>query len=477
MKFLTPAMVEGFVEVFLRGRFDNPAEIPDFHRTIWAMACSPERRVAFAAPRAHAKSTSLTHSYLLACLLFGVRDFALIISDTETQAIQFLNDIKVELKENDELIKEFGVKKFLRDTETDISVSCHAGKFRIIAKGSEQKVRGLKWRNRRPNLVICDDFENDEQVLNRERRRKFQKWFQNALMPVGSDDCIFRVAGTILHEDSMLERLLTDKMWVSHRFRAHNEDFTELLWPERFPKERLLEIRAQYASQGNLDGYSQEYLNTPIEADNAFFKNEWFVPMNESDFVSPKRYFISADLAVSQAQYADYTCFVVGGVDENNIIHIVECQYGRWDSMQTTDKLFALVREYEPEDIYIEQGAIEKSIGPLINGEMIKRNYYFNITTISSTKDKMSRAQTIKARMKVGGVKFDVNSNWIDDLKDEMMKFPRGKHDDKVDAMSLLGLKLQDLLSSSTPEEILEEEYQYERRTHLPQGRSVITGY
>ena len=191
--------IYGFTNTLLLPRFDNPKPTPDFHWQLWDLVTRDEPRVAVAAPRGHAKSTAVTHSFGLAAVLFRERDFVLIVSDTEGQAVLFLADIKKELQENEELIAAFGVKKFVKDTEADIIVEFHDGaQFRIVAKGSEQKVRGLKWRNKRPNLIICDDLENDEIVMNEDRRLKFRTWFFNALLPAGSDDCLVRVVGTIL---------------------------------------------------------------------------------------------------------------------------------------------------------------------------------------------------------------------------------------------------------------------------------------
>ena len=105
-------------------------------------------------------------------LLRPLGKFAVIVSDTEGQSVQFLGDIANELETNDGLREAFGVKKFLKRAETDVIVMMDDGwRFRIIAKGSEQKVRGLKWRNKRPDLIICDDLENDEIVMNPDRRR------------------------------------------------------------------------------------------------------------------------------------------------------------------------------------------------------------------------------------------------------------------------------------------------------------------
>ena len=144
--------------------------------------------MAVAAPRGHAKSTAVTHAYVLASVLFRESDHVLIISDTDLQAIAFLSDIKMELEKNEHLQKLFEINGFEKDSEREIIVNCGSDghTFRILAKGASGgtgKTRGLKWNNKRPNLVVCDDIENDEAVLNEERRSKFREWFHNAYPP------------------------------------------------------------------------------------------------------------------------------------------------------------------------------------------------------------------------------------------------------------------------------------------------------
>ena len=97
VKSLTPALLKGFTEKILLAGYDEPAPIPDCHMDFWSYACSEHRRVAIAAPRGHAKSTSITHAYVLANVCFRIHDYIVILSDTEAQAVNFLHDIKMEL--------------------------------------------------------------------------------------------------------------------------------------------------------------------------------------------------------------------------------------------------------------------------------------------------------------------------------------------------------------------------------------------
>lgn len=113
----------------------------------------------------HAKTTGVTVSYGLASLLFRQRKFMLLVSDTEAQAMMFLGFFKEHLQDNPVLADLFQLKKnaegkviFEKDTESDVIVEFTDGKkFRIIAKGAEQKLRGLIWAGTRPDIILCDD--------------------------------------------------------------------------------------------------------------------------------------------------------------------------------------------------------------------------------------------------------------------------------------------------------------------------------
>jgi len=482
---LTAEAIRGFTGSVLASRFDNPAPIPKFHEELWELMCDEASRVAVAAPRGHAKSTSTTLSYVLAETLFRNSKYVLIVSDTEGQAAQFLGDIKVELAENDELQGLFGKITFIKDAETNLIVEMEDGyQFRIIAKGSEQKVRGLKWRNKRPDLIVGDDLENDEMVMSKERREKFRNWFYKALLPCGSDNCRVRIVGTILHLDSLLERLLNDTTWKSRRYRAHNEDFSEILWPEKFSKERLEAIRLGYIQQGMPEGYSQEYLNYPIDEESAYFKREDFLSFDaEDDEWKAKHlyYYAAVDFAISNADRADYTVICVVGVDSDNNLYVVDVRRGRWDSLEIIEEMFSVYHRYRPEIFTVEAGAIQKSIGPFLRKEMFNRSVFFALNEMVPVKDKQTRARSIQARMRMGGVFFNKEASWYPDFEQEMIQFPRSAHDDQVDSLAWIGLTLDKYIEGMTKQEqaeyIDEDDDDEDYHDSWLETRNAHTGY
>lgn len=497
---LTAETVAGFSASLLQKNYDNPVATPQCHYEWWTLCTSKHQKVAIAAPRRHAKSTAVTLAYTLASLLFRDRQYALIISDTITQATQFLGDLKKELADNDNLRALFKVDCFIKDTEDDVIVRMQDGHvFRISAKGAEQKMRGLKWNNKRPDLVIGDDLENDEIVLNSDRRQKFKRWFYGAVVPSLAQHGVIRLVGTILHEDSLLNNLMPSEWdrntileplkvysrlarpsWKAVKYRAHTDDFKHILWPEHYNRNWFLEQRQDFIDRGLSDVYSQEYLNEPIDESVAYFKKNDFTAESKDDKEKRMHYYIAGDLAISEKETADYSVFIVAGVDENKILHIKNVVRERLDGREIVDTIINLHRIYEPELFGIEEMQVSKAIGPFLREEMVRTGVFVNLAVLKhGGKDKIARARSIQGRMRAHAVRFDKSGDWYPTFEDELCKFPRGRNDDQVDAFAYIGMMLDSLVEAPTQNEIEDEEYNDELRASglYNAGRSAVTGY
>jgi predicted phage terminase large subunit-like protein len=498
----------------LSGSYDEPAPTPECHLEWWELCCSKYKRVAIAAPRDHAKSTAITKAFTLAATLFRARRFVLIISDTYKQATFFLQNIKQELQSNETLIKLFGVKQFLTDREDDVIVEMNDGHtFRIIALGSEQKVRGFLWASNsgdlRPDLIIGDDLENDEIVQNDDRREKFRNWLSNAVLPCLSERGVIRIIGTILHMDSALERFmpkdnstnavqdekgLCTRMkrphggWMGYRYAAHGPDgkFKHILWPVKWSKERLMEMQRMYLGQGNPEGYYQEYLNRPIDPHNAFFQDKDFLDFSEKERDFEFQYsptYLSVDLAVSVKTKRDWCAFGIGSIGADGSLYIRHVIRDRMDPVEIVETILRLKRIYKFDDLLIGKGTLEKSIGPFLKERLYSLpGIFININAIPEIEDKRMRATSIRGRMRAGGVKVDKSRKWYPEFESELKQFDRGAHDDQVDMMSLFGLFLNKLQAAPTNKEVEEMEWEKEfgadyEEMEFNQGRSRITNY
>lgn len=494
---LTKELIHGFVSSLLLRDFDDPAQTPSCHFEWWELCCSDHPKVAIAAPRRHAKSSALTISYGLAAVLFRTHDYVIIVSDSSGQASQFLSNIKDELADNEELRKLFKISTFLKENETDLICMCEDGhQFRISARGSEQKLRGLIWRKKRPNLILCDDLEGDEQVLNDERRVKFREWFYSALIPSLSYNGKIRVFGTILHMDSLLQRLmpeidgkntvteelkasykdLTDEPWVSVKYKAHNPDFSKILWSERYNRKWFEDAIRDFKSQGLLEKYSQEYLNHPIDESTTYFKRADFKPItNPNEHLI---YYVGCDLAISQKKRAAYTAMAVVGVNAPGKIKVVNMRRFRGDAYDIINELFTLQEQYKPEVFFMEQENIARSLGAVIDKEMLERDTYLNISPVIATHDKVQRARAFQARVRAGVVEWDMAGDWYQLCFNELTTFPRSTYKDQTDALAIIGLGLNSVYEAKNQtERDLEDREVFEDEVMGDTGRCYMTGY
>ena len=498
-------IIEGFVGSLLTPYFDNPVPFKEFHRELWDLCCGDDQFIAICAPRRHSKSTTVTICYTLAAALFRQSKYILIVSDTISQSVLFLGQIKQILEDSQDIQKLFNLPTdekglvYEKCTEDDIIVKIGGSQFRICAKGAEQKLRGLLWNGTRPDLIICDDILNEELVANKDRRDKFRRWYYGALVPCRAKHGRLIMVGTPMNLDDVLESLMPREtakdtvveelkvwskkkrgMWRTVKYKAHNADFSEILWPEMHSKASLLELRAEMTEQGIPEVYSCEMLCNPIDDSIRYFRKTDFLPITVQDRTKNLSYYITCDLAISLKERADYTAIVIGGMDAEGLIQIRGCIRERMSGDEIVDTLLSLQKLYNPIAVGIEDTQISKALGPYINRAMIESNVYMNIVPLKPHKmDKLMRARAIQARMRAGGVKFDKEADWWPTFEDECLTFPRAKHDDIVDALSYQGILMDLMCEGYTSEEIAEEEYENERREgeYADSGRSSISGY
>lgn len=413
-----------------------PLETPPFHKEILDLISDKDnRRVGVIAPRGHAKSTTVDMTYPLWAGCFEQEEFVVIISDTYTQAAEFINALKDEFENNPKIKWLFGNMK--GDDWQDGEFVLSNG-IKYAAKGSGMKIRGIRHRHTRPTLMIFDDIENDENIKSAEQRQKLYHWFTKAAIPALARGGRAVVIGTILHFDSLVNKVMKQqdvfKSWQTRVFYAitTEEDGTErALWPEHRSLEKLRAMRDDPSDQefvGSI-AFAQEYQHKPFSEEDAIIQPDWVKecePSQVPDKHARLTRVLTIDPAASERQTADFTAMIVADLYTDGNVYIRAIRNQRTSPSVTADTVRELDEIYKPQVIGIEKGALGLVFRDLLEG--------LPVIGLEPDKDKVRRLLAVSRFFEAGRVYTVKNIQNGQAFREQLIEFPKGTHDDMVDA-------------------------------------------
>lgn len=192
-------------------------------------------RTSTEAPRGHAKTT-------IRCFLIPIYQAVvepktykhyLNVQATEKKALAINTSIKLEFEENRELRDIYG--DLVSKTKwTDQQFVLTNGVI-FTAVGAGQSIKGINYRNKRPDYILVDDLYDDTDIHNPEATTAKNNWFWSSLYPArakGRKSSI-SILGTACNRHDLFEVLRGNANWKSRTFRAvKDRDAKLLLWPE-----------------------------------------------------------------------------------------------------------------------------------------------------------------------------------------------------------------------------------------------------
>ena len=209
-----------FVQFYLGHHFSSP--LSDMHKELAVELVnivneSGRINEVVAWPRGFGKSTWVTLGLPSWCVCYKKRRHILIVSDSFPQAKGQMSTLKEELDHNGRLTEDFGVLKSGKWQEAEIEC---AGGIKVEALGSGMKIRGRKYHQWRPDLIILDDPEELEAVGSELQREKTKQWFNRSVMRAGMSDTKVFVIGNFIHFDCLTKWLADNPMFRSKIFKA-----------------------------------------------------------------------------------------------------------------------------------------------------------------------------------------------------------------------------------------------------------------
>lgn len=436
-------------------------------------------RRAIEAPRGHAKSTTFTFKDSIHAAVYAYKHYEIILSDSSEQAEGFLTDIKTEFEENAALKEDFG------DLEGRVwksSVILLKNGVKIEAIGSGKKIRGRRHKQWRPDLIVCDDLENDENVNTADQRKKLRNWFYKAVSKAGDTYTDIVYIGTLLHFDALLANVAKNPSYRTAKYRgvisfAENEVLwdawekiytdltndrrqedarafyeaneaemlqgTKVLWEEKLSYYDLMVIRI---SEGEAS-FNSEIQNDPIDPETCTFQEEWFDFWDEEgkqvpDFSDPRYLFVGAnDPSLGKNKKSDTSSiFAVAKDMRTGYLYVLIADIAKRKPDQIIDDAMEASRRLKREygrpyyKFGVETVQFQYYFAEIMRQKSAAAGEYLPIEEINSTQNKDARIQSLQPFVKNGYLKF---SHRHKALLKQIMEYPMGKNDDGPDGLQM----------------------------------------
>jgi hypothetical protein len=474
-----------------------------FHRDVlarpkvaWTERTRPQR-IADAAPRGNAKSTIESYISLIHDAVYGLEAFVGIISTTYSLSEDLVADLHAALTEAElhpELHECYGPFICIGG-KTDFVVHVpgqDARGTRFAAYSFGGSIRGSKHAGIRFTKIVIDDGEHPEKVRSPAQRLKTWDYLTKDIIKAGDRYTVFRIIGTVLHPDSLLNRVIgaavggyglgwTGKRWQSvitwperthlwalcrdlwsdltdpdreetargyyERHRVAMDRGAQVLWPE---KEGLFDLHIMLWTDGAASFNSEKQNEATDPERQVFYPERWrrctfdgltvttskgrLVPLSSCKlavWLDPR-----ASLNVEKN---DYAALAIVARDPHGYVYILACDMRRDDTTQQLDRVWGAFDMHHTRAVYgYEDNGFQVMMSKefdRIRAERRDANRAINchLQGHTSTQNKMDRISGLAPRLDNGWI--EVCDDVPHEVAEQFRQIPSGSHDDGPDAI------------------------------------------
>jgi predicted phage terminase large subunit-like protein len=286
-------------------------------------------------------------------------------------------------------------------------------------------------------LVIDDPVKNSEQAQSATYREKAWDWYASTAYTRLEPGGAVIVIQTRWHEDDLAGKILTNaddsEPWDVLNLPAIAEENDQLgrqpgqaLWPERYNEADLARIQSRLGPFW----WSALYQQRPSPREGNFFQPEWFEVVNAAPADARRvRFWDKAATAGAGDWTAGAKVAAKDGTYWIEDVRRVRLASG------DRDKLIRQTAELDGIEVSIIGEQEPGSSGKDQALAFIKLLSGFPVRCVPATGSKEVRADPLASQAQAGNVKI-VRGTWNKPFLDELASFPRGTHDDQVDAAS-----------------------------------------
>ena len=459
----------------------NVKNAADFHKELCGLLDDVvsekfEHNIAWAVPRGHAKTAWLSNIFLLHQIVYRLKQYIVLISETTDVAGDFSGWSRFQLKHNEKLRKDFGELLDVRPSrnETDNKYEfITTTNTKVEAKGLGTQMRGLRHGATRPDLFILDDLESKDSTNTPELVKKNKQWFNEEAMNAMSKGGMVIYLGTILVYDSLLDHVIRErKDFRSRKFAAvkqyaHREDLwdnwlriyreddeesperarqfyeeneeamlegAEVLWPDYWSYYELMVKRESAGPKA----FAQEYQNEPTDEERQVFREEDLVWYDDDEIADKDLLAYGAiDIAMGKEK-GDFSVIATGYKNvATSTLYVRDLYVKRVHPTTLIGEATEKAMEYQYEKLGIEAVFAQEFVADELSRKLREAGFmpHLRLEYIKDKTNKGIRIESMQPDIISGRLRFHVS---LKNKLEQLLMYPMHKHDDVPDAIAML---------------------------------------
>lgn len=460
-------------------------DAPEFHHELThklqeLSLINPTKKICWSVPRGHAKSMFMSNILPLHQILFQLRHYILIISETESMAQNFVKYVGDQLKFNKKLREDFGVvlepNYKLNPSDNLEGFVTHTG-IKVQAASMGKQIRGARHGSHRPDLVILDDLESSQNTNTRDLREKNLHWYNSVVEPVGSPERTgFVYMGTLVNGQGLLPDILrrpeydskiysavvnepdhpeywdkyeeilrdqenTNRLEDANKFYSDNKEIMDegvkTLWQERINYQYLINKKVEIGSRA----FASEFLNRASDKDSAIFDSDNFMYFSEADLFDDKgnplklEYYGFWDIAIGKNKRSDYNAIVTLARDRRTgVIYVMDAWAKKVPLHKAADVAFNKICDTRYRVFGVEAVQAQFESYRQLQQRLYQEGIYgVKIKPVTPRGKKETRIEILEPLIEQGMIRFKKDQRLLLEMLEQ---FPNHDHDDLPDALA-----------------------------------------
>jgi hypothetical protein len=411
---------------------------PQFHEEIGRQLYSSARYNAFEVFRDGAK-TSLLRVYTSQRIAYGISRTIMYVSSSQTHSSFSLRWIKRQIEYNKPWAQLFGLRKGSKWTDEIIEIyhGVEDTPITVLAVGITGQIRGFNLDDYRPDLIIADDVQTDENVATLEQREKLKNTFFGALvnsLAPASDSPSAKIVllNTPMVRDDLIETCMADPQWNGQRFGIFDEHGNSR-WESRWPTAEMRARKEAETKAGRYSVWMKEKECVIVKKEGKTFDVSqikfWDVLPDGMTVLS------SIDPASSDAKDADDQVIMSTGF-KGAAVYCLEYSAEKGEMPDAASfSLFGQIRKWRPIKIVAEAISYQRVLAWYIRREMTKQRLFVQVEEIQDRRKKKDRIiQALVGLIAFGNLYIHPS---MEKLVAQLDQFDEGGHDDVIDALAM----------------------------------------